>query len=64
MKKVTFIVEMDEQLKIAFESWCNDYGIDMSTAINVFARAAVEEQKNLSEISTFELFDLITQIEC
>ena len=56
MKKVNFIVEMDENLKIAFESWCNNHGMDMSAAINVFARTITEQQKKTFKFSDYDLF--------
>lgn len=57
MGKATFNVIMDETLKIQFETWCNYFGMDMSTAINIFARAVVQEQKMPFEFSSFDLFN-------
>ncbi len=56
MAKATFSVRMDETLKIEFEAWCNYFGMNMSTAINIFARTVVQEQKLPFEISTADLF--------
>ena len=56
MSQATFSVRMDEKLKIEFETWCNYFGMNMSTAINIFARVVVQEQKIPFEISTSELF--------
>ncbi len=56
MAQSTFSVRMDERLKIEFESWCNYFGMNMSTAINIFARTVVQEKKIPFEISTSELF--------
>ena len=56
MAKTKFSVRMDETLKIEFEAWCNYFGMNMSTAINIFARTVVQEQKLPFEISTADLF--------
>ena len=56
MAHITFSVRMDEILKVEFETWCNYFGMNMSTAINIFARTVVQEQKIPFEISTTELF--------
>ena len=58
MAHITFSVRMDEILKVEFETWCNYFGMNMSTAINIFARTVVQEQKIPFEISTSELFSL------
>jgi len=42
---------MDEGLKRDFDSLCNDLGLSMSAAINVFARAAVRRQGIPFEVS-------------
>ena len=41
MSQATFSVRMDETLKRQFDSLCADFGMNASTAINVFARAVV-----------------------
>lgn len=56
MAKTKFSVRMDETLKIEFEAWCNYFGMNMSTAINIFARTVVQEKKLPFEISTVDLF--------
>ena len=50
MAQSTFSVRMDEDLKKQFESLCNTFGMNMTTAINVFARAVVRERKIPFEI--------------
>ena len=45
MSQATFSVRMDDALKTQFEILCNDFGMNMSTAINVFARAVVRERR-------------------
>ncbi len=56
MAQTTFSVRMDETLKNEFESWCLYFGMNMSTAINIFARMVVQEQKMPFEISKSELY--------
>ena len=51
MAQATFSVRMDENLKDQFEGLCNAFGMNMTTAINVFARAVVRERKIPFEIS-------------
>lgn len=45
MAQATFSVRMDESLKNQFEILCSDFGMNMSTAINVFAAAVVRERR-------------------
>ena len=51
MGQATFSVRMDEDLKKSFDSLCEDFGMSMTTAINVFARAVVRERKIPFEIT-------------
>ena len=50
MAQAMFSVRMDEGLKRQFDSLCADFGMNMSTAINIFARAVVREKKIPFEI--------------
>ena len=54
MSQATFSVRMDETLKRQFDSLCADFGMNASTAINVFARAVVRERKIPFEITAPE----------
>lgn len=54
MAQATFSVRMDEELKRQFDSLCQEFGMNASTAINVFARAVVRERKIPFEISSPE----------
>lgn len=45
MKQVTFSIRMDEELKEEFERLCDQFGMSMSTAFNIFARKVVLEKK-------------------
>ncbi len=54
MAQATFSVRMDEELKKQFDSLCNEFGMNTSTAINIFARAVVLQRKIPFEISAPE----------
>ena len=54
MSQATFSVRMDDSLKSQFETLCNDFGMNMSTAINVFARAVVRERRIPFDIVSLE----------
>lgn len=54
MAQATFSVRMDETLKKQFDMLCSDFGMNASTAINVFARAVVRERKIPFEIASPE----------
>lgn len=44
-------VRMDSDLKHQFESFCNDVGLTMSAAINIFAKKVVHEYRIPFEIA-------------
>ena len=54
MAQATFSVRMDEVLKKQFDALCQEFGMNASTAINVFARAVVRQRKITFEISSPE----------
>lgn len=54
MAQATFSVRMDEVLKKQFDGLCQEFGMNASTAINVFARAVVRQRKIPFEISSPE----------
>ena len=56
MAQATFSVRMDETLKMEFEALCTNMGMNMSTAINVFARAVVKEKRIPFELSASDVF--------
>ena len=56
MAQATFSVRMEDGLKKEFDSLCADFGMSMSTAITVFAKAVVRERKIPFEISASEPF--------
>ncbi|HBN56723.1 MAG TPA: type II toxin-antitoxin system antitoxin, RelB/DinJ family [Lachnospiraceae bacterium] len=54
MAQATFSVRMDEILKKQFDELCQEFGMNASTAINVFARAVVRQRRIPFEISSPE----------
>ena len=57
MAQTTISVTMDESLKIEFETLCNYFGMDMTTAINIFARTVVKEKKIPFDIPPLDLYN-------
>lgn len=55
MAQATFSVRMDEVLKKQFDELCQEFGMNASTAINVFARAVVRQRRIPFEISSPEM---------
>ena len=51
MAQTTFSIRMDESLKNQFDNLCKEFGMNASTAFNIFARAVVRERKIPFEIS-------------
>ena len=51
MAQATFSVRMDEGLKEQFDELCQAFGMSITTAINVFARAVVRERRIPFEIT-------------
>ena len=52
MAQVSMTVRMDSELKKAFDSLCNEFGMSSNTAMNVFAKAVVqsdEERKTVKK---------------
>lgn len=43
-------IRMDSDLKTQFEAFCNDMGMSMTTAFNIFAKKAVREYRIPFEI--------------
>lgn len=52
MAQATFSVRMDENLKRQFDDLCSDFGMNATTAFNIFARAVVRERRIPFEISS------------
>jgi len=51
MAQTNINIRMDTQLKDQFEKFCNNAGLTMTTAFNVFAKASVRLQKIPFEIT-------------
>ena len=56
MAQATFSVRMEDGLKKEFDSLCSDFGMNISTAITVFAKAVVRERRIPFEISASDPF--------
>ena len=52
MAQATFSIRMDTALKQQFDRLCFDFGMNATTAINIFARAVVREKRIPFEISS------------
>lgn len=50
MSQATFSIRMEESLKRQFDALCADFGMNATTAFNIFARAVVRERKIPFEI--------------
>ena len=50
MASTNINIRMDSDLKKQFESFCNDMGMSMTTAFNIFAKKAVREYRIPFEI--------------
>ncbi len=55
MAQATFSIRMDEKLKHDFDMLCSDFGMNATTAFNIFARAVVREKKIPFEIKASSL---------
>lgn len=51
MGQFTFSIRMDEDLKKQFDALCADFGMNATTAFNIFARAVVRERRIPFEIT-------------
>ncbi len=51
MAQTNINIRMDENLKRQFDCLCNELGLNMSTAFNIFAKTMVRQQKIPFEIS-------------
>ena len=63
MSQTNVNIRMDEDLKKQFEKFCSNVGMSMTTAICVFAKKAVSEQKIPFEITANDPFYSATNIE-
>ena len=51
MSQSNICIRMDENLKKRFDYLCNEFGLTMSTAINMFIKAVVRENRIPFEIT-------------
>ena len=54
MAQATFSVRMDETLKKQFDGLCKEFGMNASTAINIFARTVVRQRRIPFDIASPE----------
>jgi addiction module RelB/DinJ family antitoxin len=54
MAQAVFSVRMDESLKKRFDALCQEFGMNSSTAFNIFARTVVRERRIPFEIAATE----------
>lgn len=52
MAQTNINIRMDENLKKQFDAFCSEIGMNMSTAINIFVKKVVREQRIPFEIKT------------
>ena len=45
MAQTTFSIRMDEGLKRQFDALCSDFGMNVTTAFTIFAKAVVRERE-------------------
>ena len=67
MESLTLNVRVDAKDKKNFEQFCNDVGMNVSTAVNMFIKAVLREQKLPFEIksNTFDdkIFEKLREAE-
>ena len=51
MAQANINIRMDENLKKQFDGICNELGLNMTTAFNIFARAVVRQQRIPFQVS-------------
>ena len=52
MAQTNVNIRMDEATKIAFDKFCSQIGLSVSSAFNIFAKTVVREQRIPFELST------------
>lgn len=51
MAQANVNIRMDEETKVAFDKFCNEIGLSVSAAFNIFAKTVVREQRIPFELS-------------
>ena len=52
MAQTNVNIRMDEETKLAFDRFCEEIGLSVSSAFNIFARTVVREQRIPFELKT------------
>ena len=52
MAQTNVNIRMDEATKVAFDKFCNEKGLYVSSAFNIFAKTVVREQRIPFELTT------------
>lgn len=70
MAQTNINIRMDENLKKQFELFCNELGLTMTIAFNIFAKTVVRQQKipfelslNTNNIETLEAIEEVKQLK-
>ena len=70
MAQTNINIRMDENLKKQFELFCNELGLTMTTAFNIFAKTVVRQQKipfelslNTNNMETLEAIEEVKQLK-
>lgn len=63
MASVNVNIRMDADLKKAFEKFCSDVGMNMTTAFTIFARRTVRDQRIPFEVSAEGRRNAVRQVE-
>ena len=59
MESLTLNVRVDANDKKSFEQFCNSVGMNVSTAVNMFIKAVLREQKLPFEVKTNNFDNLV-----
>ena len=52
MAQTNVNIRMDEATKVAFDKFCSEIGLSVSSAFNIFAKTVVREQRIPFELTT------------
>jgi len=61
MAQTTLNVRIDEQLKKELEEFCNNVGMNISVAVNMFAKTVVREQRLPFEVAVDPFYSKTNQ---
>ena len=61
MESLTLNVRVDADDKRSFEKFCNSVGINVSTAVNMFIKAVLREQRIPFEVKSGTFDDMILE---